>query len=76
MGVKVAEQYRQEMRAAGEEVYVTDHYGVLADFHLDEDGLRQNVFAVGGPTRDGFLAFYTIITIGIHEKLSPVSNNA
>ncbi|KAF9728887.1 hypothetical protein PMIN06_011155 [Paraphaeosphaeria minitans] len=35
MGVKAAEEKRQEMRAAGVEEWVTDHYGVLADFHLD-----------------------------------------
>ncbi|KAF2439645.1 hypothetical protein P171DRAFT_339571, partial [Karstenula rhodostoma CBS 690.94] len=36
MGVKVAEGKRQEMKAAGEQEWVTDHYGVMADFHLVE----------------------------------------
>lgn len=37
MGVKVAEENRQEMMAAGQEEWVTDHYGVMADFQLDEE---------------------------------------
>ncbi|KAK7183950.1 hypothetical protein DPSP01_011727 [Paraphaeosphaeria sporulosa] len=39
MGVKVAEEKRQEMRAAGEEEWVTDHYGVMADFHLNDESV-------------------------------------
>ena len=37
VGVKVAEDQRQAMRDAGEEEWVTDHYGVMADFELNED---------------------------------------
>ena len=33
--VKVAEDQRQAMRDAGEEEWVTDHYGVMGDFQLD-----------------------------------------
>ncbi|KAF2175724.1 hypothetical protein K469DRAFT_701524 [Zopfia rhizophila CBS 207.26] len=35
MGVKVAEDKRQKMRDAGEEEWVTDHYGVMGDFELE-----------------------------------------
>lgn len=37
VGVKVAEEQRQAMRDAGEEEWVTDHYGVMADFELGEE---------------------------------------
>ena len=37
VGVKVAESNRQEMRDAGEEEWVTDHYGVMANFQLDDE---------------------------------------
>lgn len=34
VGVKVAEEKKQEMRDAGEEEWVTDHYGVMGDFEF------------------------------------------
>ncbi|KAJ4350387.1 uncharacterized protein N0V89_009008 [Didymosphaeria variabile] len=37
VGVRVAENERKEMRDAGEEEWVTDHYGVMADFQIDEE---------------------------------------
>ncbi|EOA88004.1 hypothetical protein ACJQWK_08494 [Exserohilum turcicum] len=36
--VKVAEEHRQKMREAGQLEWVTDHYGVMADFVLLEGG--------------------------------------
>ncbi|CAO2650072.1 Nn.00g013640.m01.CDS01 [Neocucurbitaria sp. VM-36] len=33
-GVKVAEEHREKVRGAGEEEWVTDHYGVMGDFEL------------------------------------------
>jgi tyrosyl-DNA phosphodiesterase 2 len=35
-GVKVAVENRQQMRDAGEEEWVTDHYGVMVDLQLEE----------------------------------------
>ncbi|KAF2119349.1 Endonuclease/exonuclease/phosphatase [Lophiotrema nucula] len=35
INVKVAEEKRQEVRDAGEQEWVTDHYGVMGDFTLD-----------------------------------------
>ncbi|KAJ4299125.1 hypothetical protein N0V90_004369 [Kalmusia sp. IMI 367209] len=37
VGAKIAEEKRQEMKDAGEEEWVTDHYGVMGDFDLLED---------------------------------------
>ncbi|KAL1610163.1 hypothetical protein SLS60_001828 [Paraconiothyrium brasiliense] len=37
VGVKVAEDKRKELRDGGEEEWVTDHYGVMADFQVDEE---------------------------------------
>lgn len=34
MGEMVAEEYREQIRAARREVWVTDHYGVKGDFEL------------------------------------------
>ncbi|KAF2475419.1 uncharacterized protein BDR25DRAFT_391542 [Lindgomyces ingoldianus] len=36
MGVMVAEEKREEVREAGELEWVTDHYGVMGDFSLEE----------------------------------------
>lgn len=38
VGIKVAEEKRQEMQDAGEEDWVTDHYGVMADFEITGSG--------------------------------------
>ncbi|KAJ4991557.1 hypothetical protein SVAN01_02938 [Stagonosporopsis vannaccii] len=36
-GVKVAENMREEVRQAGEEEWVSDHYGVMGDFEISGD---------------------------------------
>lgn len=42
-GVKVAEEKREEVRKAGEEEWVSDHYGVMGDFEISGDlDLRMN----------------------------------
>lgn len=45
VGVRVAEEKRREMRDAGEEEWVTDHYGVMADFELSGE---EKLVVAGG----------------------------
>ena len=40
-GVKIAEEHRAKAREAGEEEWVTDHYGVMGDFELTGDWTLQ-----------------------------------
>ncbi|KAF1848861.1 uncharacterized protein K460DRAFT_353794 [Cucurbitaria berberidis CBS 394.84] len=40
-GVKVAEEHRGKLREAGEQEWVTDHYGVMGDFELTGDWTLQ-----------------------------------
>lgn len=40
-GVKVAEEKRGEIREAGEEEWVSDHYGVMGDFEISGDWVLQ-----------------------------------
>lgn len=36
-GVKIAEEKREEVRKAGEQEWVSDHYGVMGDFEVSKD---------------------------------------
>lgn len=51
VGVKVAESKRQEIKDAGEEEWVTDHYGVMADMQLE----NESALALIDGSEDGIL---------------------
>lgn len=65
VGVKVAEDKRQEMRDIGCEGWVIDHYGLMGELQLDVSCLISEVKSARLP--GGALAFNKYIEAKYHE---------